>query len=236
MKIKATKNLCKFTLTNVNYLMYNIVNNEKELQIMNKKLKKVISLCLSLVMLMTMTAISFTADATDIYLTYAVNYSTGYAEVSSCSAHATGGVTVPASTVVDGVTYSVKSIGKEAFANCTDITSIVIENGITTIESGAFKNCTSLLSITMPKTIETCASDALDGCSGYTLTCYDSNVLNFVLFAQNGASLNVIEETPMDQVMGIFETISSYLETIASYISEIFGIDFSFESFFGLTS
>ncbi|MFI3141105.1 MAG: leucine-rich repeat protein [Clostridia bacterium] len=201
---------------------------------MNKTLKKVISLCLSLMMLMTMTAISFTADATDIYLSYAVNYTTGYAEVSDCETYATGGVTVPASTIIDGVTYLVKSIGKDAFADCTEITAIIIEEGITTIESGAFSNCTSLISITMPTTIETCAADAFDGCSGYTINCYDSNMLNFLLFASNGATLSVSEETPMEQVMGIFETISSYLETIAAYISEIFQIDFSFDSFFGL--
>ncbi len=202
---------------------------------MNKKFKKTISVFLSLMMLISMAAISFTADATDIYLTYAVNYTTGYAEVSSCASYATGGVTVPASTIIDGKTYLVKSIGVNAFANCTEITSIVIEEGITTIESGAFSNCTSLLSITMPKTIETCAADALSGCSGYTIYCYDSNVINFLMFASNGATLSVTEETPMEYVMSIFETISSYLETIAAYISDIFGIDFSFDSFLGLT-
>lgn len=45
--------------------------------------------------------------------------------------------------IPDGVT----EIGKEAFAGCTNLQSLVIPNSVKVIEEGAFITCTSLKSI-----------------------------------------------------------------------------------------
>ena len=45
--------------------------------------------------------------------------------------------------IPDGVT----EIGKEAFAGCTNLQSLVIPNSVKVIEEGAFYYCTSLKSI-----------------------------------------------------------------------------------------
>ena len=62
----------------------------------------------------------------------------------------------------------VKSIGKEAFENCTELTSITIPNSVTSIEREAFKNCRNLTSITIPNSVMSIDSDTFYGCTGLT--------------------------------------------------------------------
>ena len=49
-------------------------------------------------------------------------------------------------TLLEGPT----EIGKKAFANCTNLTTLVIPDSVTAIGKGAFYNCTSLESLTVP--------------------------------------------------------------------------------------
>ncbi|NCA92023.1 hypothetical protein EOM82_02055 [bacterium] len=65
---------------------------------------------------------------------------------------------------------SLRVIGENAFANCTNLTKIVIPASVELIESGAFKNCTSLREIifvegTAPLTIE---EGAFENCAALT--------------------------------------------------------------------
>ncbi len=53
-------------------------------------------------------------------------------------------VDIPATVEVDGVTYSVTSIGEYAFQNCSAMTSISIPESVTTIENYAFQGCSGL--------------------------------------------------------------------------------------------
>lgn len=59
----------------------------------------------------------------------------------------------------------VTGIGKYAFTECYNLTSVVIENGITLIDSNAFDQCTGLTSITLPDSITTIANYAFNKCS-----------------------------------------------------------------------
>ena len=52
----------------------------------------------------------------------------------------TGSVTIPSSVTYSNTTYSVTSIGKNAFFNCTGLTSVTIPNSVTEIGTQAFFN------------------------------------------------------------------------------------------------
>ncbi len=62
-------------------------------------------------------------------------------------------VTIPATVTYYGTTYSVTSIGEEAFSRCTGLTSITIPNSVTSIGYYAFYKCTGLTSVTIPNSV-----------------------------------------------------------------------------------
>ena len=75
---------------------------------------------------------------------------------------------IPASVTYNSVTYSVTSIGREAFFRCTGLTSITIPNSVTSIGLGAFSVCTGLISVTIPNSVTSIGVFAFDGCSSLT--------------------------------------------------------------------
>ena len=63
------------------------------------------------------------------------------AEVTSNPNKYTGNIVIPETFNYDNVTYSVTSIGSQAFLICKGLTSVTIPNNVTSIESGAFRYC-----------------------------------------------------------------------------------------------
>src|SRR5574344_511959 len=61
-----------------------------------------------------------------------------------------GDVTIPEKVTYNNITYSVTSIGKEAFCSCTELTSITMPNTITEIGYCSFCGCAGLTSISIP--------------------------------------------------------------------------------------
>ena len=60
---------------------------------------------------------------------------------------------------------SVTSIGNWAFYYCTSLTSITIPDSVTSIEYWAFKDCSLLTSITIPDSVTSIGAGAFAGCS-----------------------------------------------------------------------
>ncbi|MBQ9983047.1 MAG: leucine-rich repeat domain-containing protein [Lachnospiraceae bacterium] len=73
-------------------------------------------------------------------------------------------VKIPDAVTIDGVTYKVTSIQKNAFSGCTKLTSATIGKNVTTIGDKAFYNCKSLKSITIPATVNKIGTSAFEGC------------------------------------------------------------------------
>ena len=80
----------------------------------------------------------------------------------------TGNVVIPSSVTYNGITYSVTSIGDNAFYDCTSLTSVTIPNSITSIGRSAFAHCSSLTSFTIPNSVTSIGSYAFRGCSSLT--------------------------------------------------------------------
>ncbi len=79
-----------------------------------------------------------------------------------------GNITIPATIVHNGQTYTVTSIGNLAFSCCSGLTSVNIPDGVTSIGDFAFSECNSLTSVTIPGSVTSIGDFAFYCCSGLT--------------------------------------------------------------------
>jgi len=100
-------------------------------------------------------AFAYDAEVDGIYY----NFSSGKAKVTYYSETTTnadaykGNIVIPESVTYNGNTYSVTSIGVDAFMGCTDLISIKIPNSVTEIYGSAFQGCSNLTSIDIPNSV-----------------------------------------------------------------------------------
>lgn len=74
----------------------------------------------------------------------------------------TGFVIIPQAVTYNGTTYSVTSIGGDAFSNCTGITGITIPNSVTSIGSHAFYYCSKIVAVHISDLSAWCKIDFAD--------------------------------------------------------------------------
>ena len=79
-----------------------------------------------------------------------------------------GAVVIPSSVTYYGRTYTVTSIGENAFSRCSDLTSVTIPNSVTSIGGGAFAECSGLTSVTIPNSVTRIGDFAFEFCSDLT--------------------------------------------------------------------
>ena len=77
----------------------------------------------------------------------------------------TGSVVIPSSVTYNSVTYSVTSIGENAFFYCYGLTSIEIPNSVTSIGESAFYKCYLLLDVTIPNSVTSIGNYAFSMCT-----------------------------------------------------------------------
>ena len=75
---------------------------------------------------------------------------------------------IPGSVTYNSVSYSVTSIGDDAFAGCRGLTSVTIPNSVTSIGNSAFCGCSALTSVTIPNSVTSIGHEAFYECSSLT--------------------------------------------------------------------
>ena len=76
----------------------------------------------------------------------------------------TGTLNIPATVTIDGIEFSVTSIGDGAFGYCTNLESVTIPNSVTSIGERAFMDCVYLTDVTIPNSVTSIGSWAFSFC------------------------------------------------------------------------
>lgn len=96
--------------------------------------------------------------------------------ISMMASKAKGKVVIPNTVKVDGTTYTITAIGKNAFKGNKKITSVKLGNKIKTIGAGAFSGCKKLKSVTIGKNVKTIGDKAFYKCTKLTKITIPSKV------------------------------------------------------------
>ena len=98
--------------------------------------------------------IYYNKNGTQATVTYKSTYHHSYS----------GDVVIPETVTYKGTTYSVTTIGSEAFCYCTDPITVTIPNSVTKIQDEAFINCLGLTSVNIPSSVTSIGNYVFYGC------------------------------------------------------------------------
>ena len=87
-------------------------------------------------------------------------------------------ITIPGSITINGIVFKVATVADNAFANCTKVTGVILDNGIKTIGQSAFNGCSALTLIELPESIETLGKSSFANCSSLTGISLPASVKN----------------------------------------------------------
>ena len=149
---------------------------------MNKKhkLKKPVSILLTILMLLTVMAaapVSVSADTNTQYIDTTNTYQITVDGSNNATITAYRGNDTPATVSIpstllcndfEGVTLPVVAIGDNAFYNKPSLQSVTIPSGVTSIGGAAFALCSSLSSVTIPSSVTSIGTAAFAECTGLT--------------------------------------------------------------------
>ena len=202
-------------------------------------MKKIISLLLSLAMLLTITSgLNLTAYA-DVQtgkcgdnVTYSLDTSTGVLTISG-----TGDMTdysgydnrcpfdrnsnIKSVIIESGVT----SIGDEAFYSCENLTSVTIPNGVTSIGNASFLGCRSLPSVTIPNSVTRICGNAFAYCRSLPSVTIPDGVTRIGYFAFNACtsltSVTIPDSVTSIDIYAFVDCISLTSVTIPDGVTDI---------------
>jgi hypothetical protein len=139
------------------------------------------------------------ADFTIDGIAYTITSSTSpyTAAVSQKLPAYTSTVTIPISISYNSISYSVTTIGDNAFNACKGLTSVTIPNSVTTIGARAFSFCEGLTPVTIPNSVTTIGDKAFYDCIGLTSVTIPASVTSIGVEAFTGVgSIDVNSNNP----------------------------------------
>ena len=133
-----------------------------------------------------------------------------------------GNVVIPPTVTYQGMTYSVTSIGDNAFRGCTELTSIEIPDNVSSIGEGAFQGCSGLTKIEIPSSVESIGNVAFCGCTGLTSTEIPNSVASIGYRAFDGCTGTLVINCDIEDCEDT-GVISSFLAYCAQFSEVILG-------------
>ncbi|MBR3613572.1 MAG: leucine-rich repeat domain-containing protein [Clostridia bacterium] len=107
----------------------------------------------------------------------------------------------------------VKSIGSDAFSSCTNLTNIALPTTISYISGYAFRSCTSLTELDIPESLEYIEGHSFSGCTGLTKITVDSNNPKYcskdgVLYSKDMTTLVKYPNAKTDKIFEIPDSVN----------------------------
>ncbi len=90
---------------------------------------------------------------------------------------------------------NLREIGRSAFTNCYQLTSLTISEGVETIKSGAFNQCFRLSSLTIPDSVTTIEKNAFSGMTGLKTLVLGDGLTEYPSDFTNSSALSASVET-----------------------------------------
>lgn len=114
---------------------------------------------------------------------------------------------------------SVTTIGKNAFAECKDLPSVLLTDNITTIRDAAFKNCCSLTSFTFPSSLTSIGLCPFEGCRNLNSVIWDAYQIPTMMVVDNSDMYKFSYHILYDVLEQIEDfTIGSNIRNITPYM------------------
>ena len=135
---------------------------------MKKKINKVLSLLLAVVLVATLLQVPVMADVYT-FNNFRFVLEAGNAEIIGYNGEPSGELNIPSTVKSDENTYSVTRIGDKAFYECSGFTGkLTIPSSVTSIGDYAFYECSGLTGdITIPDSITKIGFGSFSNCSGF---------------------------------------------------------------------
>ncbi|MBO7271987.1 MAG: leucine-rich repeat domain-containing protein, partial [Bacteroidaceae bacterium] len=174
-----------------------------------------------------------TIDTAGTY-TLVVKYTKDISQSHNSDQATVSGMTLNGVSISTAITYSVTSIGDNAFRGCSGLTSVVIPNSVTSIGVRAFSGCSGLTSIEIPNSVTSIESFAFDGCSGLTSVVIPNSVTSIGSSAFGGFEgiLEFTADKPIGSYAGLSDKVvlivpdaalDAYKAAWSSYAAQVTG-------------